>query len=45
MESEIYHYINVIDCECSINSIGITLPTLKIVLERFDNKGTICCFH
>lgn len=40
MESEIYHYINVIDCECSINSIGYNATDLKIVLERFDNKGT-----
>lgn len=41
MESEIYHQINVIDCECSIYSIDYDATDLKIVLDRFDNKGTI----
>ncbi len=41
MKSEIYHPINVIDCECSINSIDYDANDLKIMLDRFDNKGTI----
>ena len=41
MESEIYHQINVIDCECSINSIDYDATDLKIILDRFDNRGTI----
>ena len=41
MESEIYHQINVIDCECSINSIDYDATDLKIMLDRFDNRGTI----
>lgn len=40
-ESEIYHQINVIDCECSINSIDYDATDLKIILDRFDNRGTI----
>lgn len=41
MESEIYHQINVIDCECSINSIDYDATDLKIMLDGFDNRGTI----
>ena len=41
MESEIYHQINVIDCECSINSIDYDATDLKIMLDRFDNRGMI----
>ena len=41
MESEIYHQINVIDCECSINSIEYDATDLKIILVRFDNNETI----
>lgn len=41
MESEIYHQINVIDCECSIISIDYDATDLKIILDRFDNRGTI----
>lgn len=41
MESEIYHHINVIDCECSIISIDYDATDLKIMLDRFDNNGTI----
>ena len=41
MESEIYHQINVIDCECSINSIDYDATDLKIMIDRFDNRGTI----
>lgn len=41
MESEIYHQINVIDCECSINSIDYDATDLKIMLDSFDDRGTI----
>ena len=41
MEGEIYHQINVIDCECSINSIEYDATDLKIILDRFDNNETI----
>lgn len=41
MECEIYHQINVIDCECSINSIDYDATDLKIMLDRFDNRGMI----
>lgn len=41
MEGEIYHQINVIDCECSINSIDYDATDLKIMLDRFDNRGMI----
>lgn len=41
MKNEIYHPINVIDCECSINSIDYDATDLKIMLDRFDNQGTI----
>ena len=41
MEGEIYHWINVIDCECSINSIDYDATDLKIMLDRFDNRGMI----
>lgn len=38
MTNEIYHPINVIDCECSINSIDYDANDLIIVLDRFDNN-------
>ena len=41
MKGEIYHQINVIDCECSINSIDYDATDLKIMLDRFDNRETI----
>lgn len=41
MKSEIYHPINVVDCECSINSIDYNATDLTVELERFDNKGII----
>lgn len=41
MESEIYHPINMVDCECSINSIDYNASDLTVELERFDNKGII----
>ena len=41
MKGEIYHQINVIDCECSINSIDYDATDLKIMLDRFDDRGTI----
>lgn len=41
MESEIYHHINVIDCECSINSIDYDATDLKIILDRFNNNEAI----
>lgn len=41
MNSEIYHPINMIDCECSINSIVYNATDLVVELERFDNKGIV----
>lgn len=41
MKNEIYHPINVFDCECSINSINYDATDLTIVLDRFDNNLTI----
>ena len=41
MKNEIYHPINVIDCECSVNSIDYDATNLVIVLERFDNNQTV----
>lgn len=41
MENEIYHPLFVTDCECSINSIDYDAIDLRVVLDRFDNKGTI----
>ena len=41
MKNEIYHPINVIDCECSINSIDYDATDLAIALDRFDNNLTI----
>ena len=41
MNSEIYHPINLIDCECSINSIDYNATDLVVELERFDNKGIV----
>lgn len=41
MKNEVYHTINVIGCECSVNSIDYDATDLKIMLDRFDNNGTI----
>ena len=41
MESEIYHPINLVDCECSVNSIDYNATDLVVELERFDNKGIV----
>ncbi len=41
MNSEIYYPINLIDCECSINSIDYNATDLVVELERFDNKGIV----
>lgn len=41
MNSEIYHPINLIDCECSVNSIDYNATDLIVKLERFDNKGIV----
>lgn len=41
MDSEIYHPINMVDCECSINSINYNATALIVELERFDNKGIV----
>ena len=41
MNSEIYHPINLIDCESSINSIDYNATDLIVELERFDNKGIV----
>ena len=38
MEGEIYHQINVIDCECSINSIDYDATDLKIMLVVLTTK-------
>lgn len=38
MKDEIYPPINVINCECSINSIDYDATALIIVLDRFDNN-------
>ena len=41
MNSEIYHPINLIDCEWSINSIDYNATDLIVELERSDNKGIV----
>ena len=41
MNSEIYHPVNLIDCECSINSIDYNATDLIVELERSDNKGIV----
>ena len=41
MESEIYHQINVIGCECSVNSIDYDASDLIVALDRFDNNKTV----
>lgn len=41
MKNEIYHPLNLVDCECSINSIDYDATDLTIVLDRFDNNQTI----
>lgn len=38
MTNEIYHPINAITCECSINTIEYDATDLIIVLDRFDNN-------
>lgn len=41
MKNEIYHTINVIGCEWSVNSIDYDASDLIVALDRFDNRGTI----
>lgn len=41
MKNEIYHPLNIVGCECSINSIDYDASDLAIVLDCFDNRGTI----
>ena len=41
MESEIYHQINVLDCECSVNSIDYDASDLIVALDRYDNNKTV----
>lgn len=41
MKNEIYHTINVIDCECSVNSIDYDASDLIVALDRFDNNKTV----
>lgn len=41
MKNEIYHPLNIVGCECSINSIDYDASDLAIVLDRFDDRGTI----
>lgn len=41
MKNEIYHPINVISCECSINSINYDATGLVIAFDRFDNNQTV----
>lgn len=41
MKDEIYHPINVVGCECAINSIDYDATDLIICLDRFDNNQTI----
>lgn len=41
MKNEIYHPLNIVGCECSINSIDYDATDLTIVLDRFDNNQTI----
>ena len=40
MKDEIYHPINVVGCECAINSIDYDATDLIICLDRFDNNQT-----
>lgn len=47
MKNEIYHPINVIDCECSVNSIDYDATNLVIVLNLakrnvLDLKNETC---
>lgn len=41
MKNEIYHTINVIGCECSVNSIDYDASDLIVALDRFDNNKTV----
>lgn len=41
MKNEIYHPLNIVGCECSINSIDYDASDLAIVLDRFDNNQQI----
>lgn len=41
MKNEIYHPLNIVGCECSINSIDYDASDLAIVLDRFDNNQPI----
>lgn len=41
MKNEIYHPINMIGCECSINSINYDATELIVMLNRFDNNQAV----
>lgn len=36
MKNEIYHTLNIVKCECSVNSIDYDATDLIIILDRFD---------
>ena len=40
MKNEIYHTLNIVKCECSVNSIDYDATDLIIILDRFDNTQT-----
>ena len=40
MKNEIYHTLNIVKCECSVNSIDYDATDLIIILDRFDNNQT-----
>ena len=40
MKNEIYHPLNIVQCECSVNSIDYDATDLIIILDRFDNNQT-----
>lgn len=41
MKNEIYHPLNIVGRECSINSIDYEASDFAIVLDRFDNNQPI----
>lgn len=41
MKNEIYHTINVIGCECSVNSIDYDASDLIVALDRCDYNKTV----
>lgn len=41
MKNEIYHPINMIGCECSINSISYDATELVVILDRFDSNRKV----